>query len=62
MNKNPKDEAGNTPLHHSSEQDHFDICKLIISCIEDKNPVNEFGETPLHIAAEFGHVEIYKLN
>ena len=36
--KNPKGDHGWTVLHYAAKAGHLDICKLIISNIDDKNP------------------------
>ena len=62
VDKNPKDDNWDTPLHSAAKGGHYTICKLIIDAgIGDKNPSNINGETPLHSAAEGGHYTICKL-
>ena len=40
---------------------YLDICKLIISNIDDKNPKAEDGTTPLHAAKKEGHESVVRL-
>ena len=48
--KNPKNIAGNTPLHYAAHWGHQGICKMILDVVEDKKPKNKFGQTPLYCA------------
>ena len=51
---------GSTVLHEAAIEGHLEICKLIVSEVNDKNPLDNQGRTPLHLAAMQGHFEIYK--
>ena len=60
--KNPGTRNGQTALHIAADNGQLEICKLILSVIEDKNPANKKeGATPLHLAAAQGHLEICRL-
>ena len=62
VDKNPKDNNWDTPLHSAAEGGHYTICKLIIDAgIGDKNPSNENGETPLELATLNSHFEVGRL-
>ena len=53
-----------TLLHSAARNGHLDICKFILSNLDDLsncNPKSKTGETPLHSAAEFGHLEVFEL-
>ena len=56
--KNPKDNAGYTPLHTAAKNGRLETCKLICRNIEDKNPYDDFGRTPLSYAHTRGNLEI----
>ena len=49
-----------TVLHDAAFEGHLEICKLIVSEVDNKNPLDNQGRTPLHFAAMHGHSEIYK--
>ena len=51
---------GSTVLHEAAIEGHLEICKLIVSEVDDKNPLDNRGRTPLHLAAMHGRSEIYK--
>ena len=51
---------GLTVLHVAAIEGHLEICKLIVSEVDDKNPLDNQGRTPLHYASIYGHSEIYK--
>ena len=59
-NKNPANEIKETPLHSAAMGGHFDICKMILSRIEEKNPFSHTW-TPLHHAAQGGYFDICNL-
>lgn len=61
IDKNPKNNEGNTPLHCAASRGHLQICGMFIDQIEDKNPKNNHGHTPLHFSAYDGNLEICKL-
>ena len=51
VDKNPKDDNWDTPLHFAAKGGHYTICKLIIDAgIRDKNPSNKNDENPLELA------------
>ena len=59
VDKNPKDNNWDTPLHSAAERGHQAICKLIIDAgIRDKNPSNKNDETPLDLANSNNHTEV----
>ena len=59
VDKNPKDNNWDTPLHSAAEGGHYTICKLIIDAgIRDKNPSNKSGETPLGLATSNKHRKV----
>ena len=60
-NKNPRNDWGETPLHHAAEEGFFEVCNLIIENVADKNPKDHQGKTPLHLAAERGYLELCRL-
>ena len=47
-----------TPLHEAAKRGYLDICRLIISTVDDKNPACGNGFTPLHTAARHGYLEV----
>ena len=49
---NAKDNAGNTPLHLSAENNTIRVAGVLISHVADLNTQNNDGETPLHWAAK----------
>ena len=57
-NKNPRNDWGETPLHHAVEEGRLEICNFIIENIAEKNPKDHQGKTPLHLAAEKGYYEL----
>ena len=59
VDKNPKDDNWDTPLHYAAKGGHYAICKLIIDAdIEDKNPNNKSNETPLGLAKSNNHTKV----
>ena len=59
VDKNPKDDNWDTPLHSAAEGGHYTICKLIIDAgIRDKNPSNKSNETPLGLAKSNNHTKV----
>ena len=59
VDKNPKDDNWDTPLHSAAKGGHYTICKLIIDAgIRDKNPSNKNDETPLGLANSNNHTEV----
>ena len=49
--KNPKNDVGDTTLHHAQEG-YLEIFKCILELVEDKNPSNDNNETPLDWAVK----------
>ena len=47
-----------TALHIAAYENHYEMCQLIISNIENKGPTDGHGSTPLHYAAQMGHLRI----
>jgi ankyrin repeat protein len=59
VDKNPKDDNWDTPLHSAAKGGHYTICKLIIDAgIRDNNPRNKNDETPLGLATSNNHTEV----
>ena len=53
-----------TPLHLAAKNGHIEVCRLIISHLEDKNPKSSQDITPLHFAAKAENpngLNIYRL-
>lgn len=48
-------------LHIAAYENHYEMCQLIMSSIENKSPKDGHGSTPLHYAAQMGHLRICKL-
>ena len=59
--KNPKNQRGFTPLHHSAMLGFSEVCQVILENVDEKNPVDEEGTTPLHLAARGGKKNIFRL-
>ena len=51
-----------TPLHRAAGNGHLEICKYILSKVEDKNLAlnskSNFNETPIDMANQFGHQKV----
>ena len=58
VDKNPKVNSGETPLHQAALNGHLEICQLIIENVEDKNPTDNSGYTPLDAAIIGGHKKL----
>ena len=64
---NPKDEDGNTPLHHAACNGHINSCDFLIKILKEENPIglvldiNLLEETPLTLAAKFQNLETCRL-
>lgn len=59
--KDARDNAGWTPLHHAANNGHLDIVKELLK--EPGTPRNipdNNGFTPLHLACKYGHMEVVK--
>ena len=52
---------GRTPLHYAAQECHFELCRLMLTNLEDKTPTDNFGFTPKDLTREQNHVEILKL-
>ena len=61
IDRNPRDNHGQTPLHTAAKNGHLKVCKTIIKEADDKNPKDNRGMTPFHIAALMGHEKICKV-
>ena len=61
LDKNPKNYFGETPFYLAGENNHLDLCRLIIDYAEDKNPESKCGNTLLHKAAKDGNLSLYQL-
>ena len=61
IDRNPRDNHGQTPLHLAAKNGHLKVCKAIIKEADDKNPKDNRGMTPFHIAALMGHEKICKV-
>ena len=53
--------GNNHPLFVAAHSGNYDVCKLIITNVDDKNPARHNGVTPMYLAAQNGHIEICKL-
>ena len=61
IDRNPRNNHGQTPLHLAAKNGHLKVCKTIIKEADDKNPKDNQGMTPFHIAALMGHEKICKV-
>ena len=61
IDRNPRDNHGQTPLHLAAKNGHLKVCKAIIKEANDKNPKDNQGMTPFHFAALVGHEKICKV-
>ena len=55
VDKNPKNENGDTPLHQAAKNGFLEICKLICQHAKDTHPEcikNNSGQTPIDLACE----------
>ena len=52
---------GSTVLHEAAIEGHLEICKLIVSEVNDKNPLDNQGRTPLLKAIDRGHLHICRI-
>ena len=60
--KSPKNDYGRTPLHFAAGQGNLEICKYIVSKVENKQCVikskDKFNQTPIDFAERNDHQEI----
>ena len=61
VDKNPKDNNGNTPLHLAAQNGQFALCELILKNADEKNPKSNYGKTPLDSANPREKNEMKKL-
>ena len=54
--KNPGADNGWTPLHCAADNDHLDVCKLIMDNVKDIKPKNNNGKTPFQLAIKLESV------
>ena len=55
VDKNPKNENGDTPLHQAAKNGFLKICKLICQHAKDTHPENiknNLGQTPIALACK----------
>ena len=55
VDKNPKNENGDTPLHQAAKNGFLEICKLICQHAKDTYPENiknNLGQTPIELACK----------
>ena len=58
---NLPDEDSVTPLHFAANQNHLEICQIILEKAKEKNPKDINERTPYFLAAMKGHIDIVKL-
>ena len=65
MNKNPKDEGGNTLLHYAARNGYLNVIEYVMEFVDNKNPESKedddeefFGITPLQLASSKAHWKI----
>ncbi len=59
--KEARDNAGWTPLHHAANNGHLDIVKeLLKEPGTARNIPDNNGFTPLHLACKYGHMDVVK--
>jgi ankyrin repeat protein len=56
-----KEIGGETPLHMTVLNGHWDVAKLLLTKKADVNARNERGTTPLHLAAQEGSTSMVEL-
>ena len=59
--KNPKDNAGVTPLHLAAEDGNLALCKLIVQNVIHKSPLDINQETPKDLAYQNGHMHLSEI-
>lgn len=60
LDKNQKDEFGNTPLHLAVRSDSLEIVEILLDNYVKTDGKNYFGDTPMLIAARNGNNKIAK--
>lgn len=61
VDKDSKNESGETPLHEASGQGYLPIVKLLLESGADVEAKTAYLRTPLHRACEAGHVPVVSL-
>ena len=60
--ENSQENSGKTAFHSAANNNHFNLCQVIIEQLQNKNPGDSLRlTTPLHYAALRGHFKICKL-
>ena len=55
---NLPDEDSVTPLHFAANENHLEICQIILEKAKEKNPKDNKGVTPSQMAIENRHFEV----
>ena len=58
VEKNMKDEQGDTPLHLAAYEGHLEATRILLQNSVKKNIGDKGGFSPLHYAAQEGHREL----
>ena len=58
--RNPRDQAGNTPIHLGTQLGRIDIVKYLSRQVDFVNVKNNNGDVPLHLAVRFQSFELVK--
>ena len=63
IDKNPKNENGETPMHKAAKEGHEDIIELFLNAkwVTDKNPSDHKGKTVIQFAKDFGKENVIEL-
>ena len=67
MDKNSKDQSGQTPCHEASSNGHLEVCRLFMECVTTHLPkqlclkmdVEDGVRTPFQLAAWNGHLRVF---